>query len=140
MPDLGDFVVGGLAAAFAYAVVLWWSRSKGVKLTRALETGGVIRDVPGKMRLLDRSGLGRRWREGHIVRTDDGVVFRPRKPRLAASFDLSGTRAVGTRRAKPLEKLWFAGPTVLTAQGDLGRIEFGFGGSAYLDPAKSLLA
>jgi hypothetical protein len=138
MPDLGVLLLCAVAAAVGYAVVLRRSKSKGAELTRALDAG-VVQDVPGKMRLLDRSGLSRRWREGHIVRTDNGVVFRPRKPRLAASFDLSGTRAVGTRPAKPLEKLWFAGPTVLTAQGDLGHIEFGFGGSAYLDPARSLL-
>lgn len=96
----------------------------------ANETGPQAKqgELAAKMRILDARGLKRRWREIVVRRGADGSLrATPYRPRVAASFDLSETRAMGLRKASAFEKWWFAGPTVLLADGDLGPVEFGFG-------------
>ena len=85
-------------------------------------------ELQAKLRLLRARGLRRRWRQVVIRRTDNGgLLATPYRPRVAASFDLSETRATGRRDARRAERWWFSGPTVLLADGDLGPIELGFG-------------
>jgi hypothetical protein len=125
-------VVGGLVGA-----VLFQRKSRRAVASAqrlAVDNSGpqAVAAPPGKlsakMRLLEARGVRARWREVVIQRTENSALSAtPYRPRVAASFDLSATRATGIRDARPGEKWWFAGPIVLLADGELGAIEFGFG-------------
>jgi len=137
---LASIVVAGAFGGWLFARKSARAVASAERLASETGSAGQNGELSGKMRLLDRRGFQRRWREVVVRRRADGSLWATLyRPRRAASFDLSGTRVTGRRDAQPLEKWWFAGPAVLIAAGDLGPVEFGFGTSAEADAAQSVL-
>lgn len=135
---LGSIVVLVVSGVLADATIGRAWRAHLARRQEAAEQGDAF-EVPAKLRLLDHFGLRGRWREGLLFREGDRLLFRPRRPRRAKTLDLSGLMTAGTRPAKPMEKWWFAGPTVLLAAGNLGTVEIGFASDDYLDLAHDLV-
>lgn len=137
--------VGLLAAVIAGRALFGRKSARAVRQAAALEGDDSSSDVQAqlsaKMRLVDAGLLEGRWREVVIRRSASGaLIAKPYRPRAARSFDLSNTFVTGCRRARSAERWWFAGPMVLTAVGDLGPIEFGFGTAAEAASAEIVLA
>ena len=135
-----EIVIGGLIAAISDWVA---RRLPGAVLKRRQEAAeaGWAFAVPVKLRLLDRWGWGRRWREGMMHIKDGRLRFRPRRPRIARRFDLSRTSVLRRRPAAAKELFWFGGREVLVASHpELGNLEMETANEPYAELARLLLA
>lgn len=136
-----SFVIPVVIAGVVFALVQQRRTVRRLENIRAAEWGDGSLEFPAKLRLLDAKGWRGRWREVVIRRDDAGrVTANPYRPRRAASFVLTGTRAVGIRPARPFERWWFAGRDVVQCDGDLGGVELGFGTAAEAASAARVLA
>lgn len=119
-----------------------WAKA-AARATDSLAAGDEV-DVYCALRVPSegRTWLGRRWRQGSIRRTHGGsLMFKPYRPRIAKSFDLTGARLIDRRPRTRLERLWFEDATVLIVRApDVGLIELGFGPGRWSVLARSMLA
>jgi hypothetical protein len=126
-------VVGGIVAAAAVGLLAGWIRQRHTEgQVRSAQLGEAF-SVAAKLRLA-RPGLRGRWREGVVCASGGSVLFRPRRPRPGARFDLSNARVYAERARRPAERWWFYGHTVLRCEAPrLGVFELAAGSNAELD-------
>lgn len=131
-------VLGAIVAGVVGGLVIAIASRRRLRQRVAAAASGLPRSVPVKVRI-EVSGLAGRWREGILEPTGTGPIFRPRRPRLGRRLDLSGLRPTGRRPARPSERWWFAGHSVLRYDGPLGEYELAAGSDGYLKLAEQLL-
>lgn len=131
IPTLAGAVLGSILVG----LVLRWRTS----VRQEAATDGRPFDVPVKVRLLEQSGIQGRWRDGVLHRLDGRLRFRPRRPRLARTLDLTASTVVDIRDARLSERWWFAGSSVLLTDGPAGPVEIAAGSEAHLTLAGELI-